>query len=97
MTSGRNWTQKQYNHNTMDKQIFEDEYRARLISKMNALSEDDCTCSHEEYLAYKEGWRAAFMLAEDIFHRMFADITWIGVEPSPEFQKIMDAGMKNND
>ena len=76
----------------MDKKTFEQEYLARLHSKMNALSEDDCPLTTDEWLAYKEGWRAAFMLAEDIFVRQWKDITWIGVEPPKEF---MDAIAKN--
>ena len=51
------------------------EYRAKLCSKMTSLSEDNCPFSHEEYLAYKEGWRAALMLAEDIFIKQFSQLS----------------------
>ena len=76
----------------MDKTKFEQEYLAELHHKMNLLKEDDCPLTTDEWLAYKEGWRAAFMLAEDIFVRKWKDISWIGVEPPKEF---MDAVAKN--
>ena len=78
----------------MTKQEFETEFRERIQGKKAGICREDCPWSDAEFDAYREGYNAAFMWAEDILHKMLAETVGVWVdapkELTPDFVQHFD-------